>query len=76
MDLSPPEGKTLTAREREAATLVAEGLPNKLVADRMGISFHTARFHIGNAMKKLGASNRTQVAVFALQLGLIPHAST
>jgi DNA-binding CsgD family transcriptional regulator len=56
-------GKPLTPRELELVPYLAEGLSNKLCADRMGLSEHTIKFHVINVMLKLGAENRTQVAV-------------
>lgn len=58
---------TLTERERETLGLMAEGLSNKLIADRMGIAEHTAKFHVGNVCKKLGVSTRTEAAVMYVQ---------
>lgn len=59
----------LTERETEVLWLVADGLSNKRVADRLHLSEHTVKFHLGNATKKLGVSSRTKAAVnfFALQ---------
>lgn len=53
----------LTPRELEVAALVAEGLSNKLIAQRLGLSDHTAKFHLNNVAKKLGVSTRAEVAV-------------
>lgn len=53
----------LTPRERDVAALLVEGLSNKLIAARLDISEHTAHFHVGNAVRKLGAENRTHAAV-------------
>ncbi len=52
----------LTTREREILSLVAEGLQNKLIADRMRLSEHTVKVHVHNLMHKLNVSNRTQAA--------------
>jgi len=54
---------TLTDREHDVMRLVVDGLSNKLLAVELGISDHTAKFHVLNAIKKLGASNRTEAAV-------------
>jgi DNA-binding CsgD family transcriptional regulator len=51
----------LTAREMEVARLVAEGLTNQELADRLGVSFFTARNHVERLLPKLGASNRARV---------------
>jgi DNA-binding CsgD family transcriptional regulator len=51
--------------------LIAEGLSNKLIATRLGISESVAKFHVGNVMKKLGASSRAQVVMIAVQRELL-----
>lgn len=62
---------TLTQREREIAALVAEGLTNDEIAERLMISPATARTHVSRAMIKLGARDRAQLVVFAYQSGLV-----
>jgi len=69
-----PAGKgrgELTERERQVVQLLTEGLSNKLIADRLGISDHTAKFHVNGVMMKLGASTRTEAVVEAMRRGLI-----
>ena len=66
-----PQLATLTERERETVTLVAEGLTNDEIAARLTISPATARTHVGRAMVKLGARDRAQLVVFAYQSGLV-----
>jgi DNA-binding NarL/FixJ family response regulator len=66
-----PQLATLTDREREAVTLVAEGLTNDEIAGRLTISPATARTHVSRAMVKLGARDRAQLVVFAYQSGLV-----
>lgn len=61
----------LTDRERQVVALLAEGLSNKLIADRLGISDHTAKFHVNGVMAKLGASTRTEAVVEAVRRGLV-----
>ncbi len=61
----------LTERERQVVQLLAEGLSNKLVADRLGISDHTAKFHVNGVMGKLGAGTRTEAVVEAVRRGLV-----
>jgi DNA-binding NarL/FixJ family response regulator len=61
----------LTDRERQVVVLLAEGLSNKLIADRLGISDHTAKFHVNGVMAKLGASTRTEAVVEAVRRGLV-----
>jgi two-component system nitrate/nitrite response regulator NarL len=63
--------ETLTGREREVLTLMAEGLANKLIAGRLGISEHTAKFHVHTILGKLGTQSRTEAVVRAVRLGLI-----
>lgn len=59
----------LTPRELEVLQLVAEGLPNKTIADRLHISEHTVKFHLNASMGKLGAQSRTEAVVRATRLG-------
>ena len=61
----------LTTREREAVALVAQGLPNDEIADRMAISPVTAKTHINRAMTKLHARDRAQLVVIAYESGLV-----
>lgn len=65
-----PALPTLTDREREVLTLVAEGLTNDEIAARLVISPATARTHVSRTMIKLGARDRAQLVVFAYQSGL------
>lgn len=69
---APTKGRgELTERERQVVQLLAEGLSNKLIADRLGISDHTAKFHVNGVMMKLGSSTRTEAVVEAMRRGLI-----
>ncbi|MEU6028673.1 response regulator transcription factor [Streptomyces tauricus] len=61
----------LTGREREAVTLVAHGLSNDQIADRMVISPVTAKTHINRAMTKLRVRDRAQLVVLAYESGLV-----
>jgi DNA-binding NarL/FixJ family response regulator len=61
----------LTAREVEVLELLAEGLPNKSIATRLGISDQTVKFHVASICGKLGAANRTQAVRLAVRRGLI-----
>jgi two-component system, NarL family, nitrate/nitrite response regulator NarL len=63
--------ETLTPRELEVLELVAEGLSNKLIAVRLEISEHTAKFHVNTILNKLGAQSRTEAVVRAARLGLL-----
>jgi DNA-binding NarL/FixJ family response regulator len=66
-----PDLHTLTDREREILTLVAEGLTNDEIASRLVISPATARTHVSRTMIKLGARDRAQLVVFAYQSGVV-----
>jgi two-component system, NarL family, nitrate/nitrite response regulator NarL len=68
--IAPPT-ETLTARELEVLQYVAEGLPNKIIAQRLGISESTIKFHVNAIMSKLGAQSRTDAVVRATRLGLV-----
>lgn len=61
----------LTPRELEVLTLLAEGMSNKAIADRLGISVHTAKFHVGVLIDKLDAVGRTDAVAHAARLGVI-----
>ena len=61
----------LTAREVQVLELLAEGLPNKAIAARLGISDQTVKFHIASIYGKLGAANRTDAVRRAVRRGLI-----
>lgn len=61
----------LTAREREVATLLAQGLSNREIAERLTISERTAERHVANIMLKLDFNARTQIAAWAVESGLL-----
>lgn len=61
----------LTPREQEVLALLAEGASNKEIARRLGISAHTAKFHVGSLMGKLDAVTRTDALAHAVRLGVI-----
>jgi DNA-binding NarL/FixJ family response regulator len=61
----------LTAREIEVLELLAEGLANKAIAARLGISDQTVKFHVASISGKLGAANRTDTVRRAVRRGLI-----
>ncbi len=65
-----PQIRTLTEREAEVVGLVAEGLSNDEIADRLFLSPATVRTHVSRAMVKLHARDRAQLVVFAVQSGL------
>jgi DNA-binding CsgD family transcriptional regulator len=62
---------SLTPRELEVLRLLAEGASNKAIARRLGISVHTAKFHVGSLLDKLDASGRTDAVTHAARLGVI-----
>jgi DNA-binding NarL/FixJ family response regulator len=66
-----PGVEELTQREREVVGLVAEGLSNDEIADKLYMSRSTAKTHATRAMTKLGARDRAQLVVFAYQAGLV-----
>jgi DNA-binding CsgD family transcriptional regulator len=61
----------LTPREHEVLLLVADGLRNRDVAERLGITEHTVKFHLAAIFGKLGASSRVEAVRRGLRLGLI-----
>jgi DNA-binding CsgD family transcriptional regulator len=61
----------LTPRERDVLLLMAEGASNKAIARRLGISVHTAKFHVGSLLDKLDATGRTDAVAHAARLGVI-----
>jgi DNA-binding NarL/FixJ family response regulator len=67
---SSPHLDVLTEREREVMQLVAEGLSNNEIAQRLVVSPATAKTHVSRAMVKLGARDRAQLVVFAYESGL------
>jgi DNA-binding CsgD family transcriptional regulator len=66
-----PEDGTLTPRETEVLALLAEGASNKAIARRLGISVHTAKFHVGSLLAKLDATGRTDAVAHAARLGVL-----
>ena len=61
----------LTPREVQVLELLAEGLANKTIAERLGISDQTVKFHVAAILGKLGAANRTEAVRVAVRRGLI-----
>jgi two-component system, NarL family, nitrate/nitrite response regulator NarL len=61
----------LTAREREVLALLALGLTNKTIAQRLVVSVHTIKFHVNSILAKLGADSRTAAVSSALRRGLV-----
>lgn len=61
----------LTPREVEVLSLLAEGASNKMIAQRLGISAHTAKFHVGKVLEKLDATGRTDAVAHAVRIGVL-----
>lgn len=61
----------LTPREREVLELLATGLSNRRIAGELGISEHTAKFHVNGILAKLGATTRTEAVVLAARAGVL-----
>ncbi|HEX8941414.1 MAG TPA: response regulator transcription factor [Candidatus Limnocylindrales bacterium] len=68
-----PAPDRLTERELEVLRLVTQGLRNKEIAARLGISENTAKFHLKNIVEKLHAQTRTELAARAVREGLVPE---
>ncbi|MEZ5934760.1 MAG: helix-turn-helix transcriptional regulator [Alphaproteobacteria bacterium] len=66
-DLDQP----LTPREAQVLTLLSEGASNKAIARALGISVHTAKFHVGQLIDKLDATGRTDAVAHAARLGVL-----
>jgi DNA-binding CsgD family transcriptional regulator len=62
---------SLTARELEVLALLAEGASNKLIARRLGISAHTAKYHVASLLEKLDAVSRTDAVAHAARIGVL-----
>jgi NarL family two-component system response regulator LiaR len=67
----PQTDEALTEREFEIMVLVAQGLPNQEIANRLVLSERTVRTHMTNILSKLHLANRTQVALYAMRRGII-----
>jgi DNA-binding NarL/FixJ family response regulator len=62
---------SLTPREIEVLAAMADGASNKVIARRLGISFHTAKFHVASILAKLDADSRTEAVALAARQGLV-----
>jgi DNA-binding CsgD family transcriptional regulator len=65
------EPPPLTVREREVLALLAEGASNKAIARALGVSVHTAKFHVASLTEKLGATGRLEAVAIAIRSGLV-----
>ena len=65
------DGSDLTARERQVLMLLARGLSNEAIGRELYISATTAKFHVGNVMRKLDVSRRAEAVYAGSKLGLI-----
>jgi two-component system, NarL family, response regulator LiaR len=65
----------LTPREREVLVLIGRGFPNKRIARELDVSEKTVKTHVGHVLAKLGVTDRTQAAVFAVRSGLVGGAT-
>ena len=70
--VTPPKVEDLTGRELEILRMVAKGLTNQEIATRLELSIWTVRTHLTAILAKLQLENRTQAALYAIRLGLIP----
>lgn len=66
-----PQSDELTPREREVLQLIALGLPNKIIANRLAISEHTVKFHVASILARLGAATRTEAVRLGARRGLV-----
>jgi len=66
-----PSAVELTPRELDVLALMAEGASNKAIAKQLGISVHTAKFHVGSILDKLDATGRTDAVAHAARRGVI-----
>lgn len=69
--IASPTDDVLTPRELEVIALMAQGLPNKLIAYKLGVTLHTAKFHVAQILAKLGAASRTEAVTSGARRGLI-----
>jgi DNA-binding NarL/FixJ family response regulator len=69
----PRPASLLTPRETEVLALIARGQPNKVIARELGVSEKTVKTHVSNVLGKLGVTDRTQAALYAVREGLVPR---
>jgi DNA-binding NarL/FixJ family response regulator len=61
----------LTEREREVAALIAKGKSNREIADQLVVSYRTVETHVRSILSKLAFASRAQIAVWAVEIGLV-----
>lgn len=61
----------LTTREMETAKLITNGFSNKEIAQALGISHHTAKFHVANLARKLGVNRRAEIVAVVIRAGMV-----
>jgi DNA-binding NarL/FixJ family response regulator len=66
-----PRRDRLTARERDVLALLADGLSNRAAGERLGITERTVKFHVGEILARLGATNRAQAVAIAKARGIV-----
>ena len=69
---APSLGNDLTQREQEVLVLLVEGLSNSQIAERLFISVSAVKYHVSGILSKLGAANRTEAAMLAVEYNLVP----
>lgn len=72
---APQAADTLSDREREVLAMVGEGLPNKVIAQRLSISEKTVKAHLTSVFRQIGVTDRTQAALWAERNGVTPPRS-
>lgn len=70
-DRDPSVAPNLTPREKQVLQLLAGGASNKLIARRLELSVHTAKFHVASVLRKLGAQSRLEAVGIGVRLGLV-----
>src|SRR5476651_2163669 len=70
---APMRSIHLSPRQEEVLMLLGEGLANKPIGRRLGISACTVKQHVQAILKEFGASNRLQAVIFAYRNGILPH---
>jgi two-component system nitrate/nitrite response regulator NarL len=70
-DVATASGETLTAREREVLELLALGISNRAIAERLAVSVHTVKFHVNSILAKLNVETRAGAVAHGLRRGLV-----